>query len=88
MMADTMGIDVVAEGVETEEQMEAAATLGCGYAQGFYFTEPIPADEIEVCSRGPCRRRSDGFPHVQTTDTVVVVKEGTTQREQGGRRWK
>jgi diguanylate cyclase (GGDEF)-like protein len=46
-MADTMGIDVVAEGVETEEQMEAAAKLGCGYAQGFYFTEPIPADELE-----------------------------------------
>jgi diguanylate cyclase (GGDEF)-like protein len=46
-MAETMGIDVVAEGVETEEQMEAAARLGCGYAQGFYFTEPIPATELE-----------------------------------------
>ena len=46
-MAETIGIGVVAEGVETEEQVRAARDLGCGYAQGFHFARPMPADEVE-----------------------------------------
>ena len=42
-MAVTMGIGVVAEGVETEEQVRMADALGCGFAQGFHFSEPVPA---------------------------------------------
>jgi EAL domain-containing protein (putative c-di-GMP-specific phosphodiesterase class I) len=45
-MADALGIGVVAEGVETVEQVRAAHQLGCGYAQGFYFTEPVPPEEL------------------------------------------
>jgi diguanylate cyclase (GGDEF)-like protein len=41
-MADTIGIGVVAEGVETHEQVRMARTLGCGFAQGFHFSEPVP----------------------------------------------
>jgi diguanylate cyclase (GGDEF)-like protein len=46
-MADTIGIDVVAEGVETDEQVRMARDLGCGYAQGFHFAEPMPASYAE-----------------------------------------
>jgi diguanylate cyclase (GGDEF)-like protein len=46
-MADTIGIGVVAEGVETESQVQMASTLGCGYAQGFHFSEPVPASHVE-----------------------------------------
>jgi EAL domain-containing protein (putative c-di-GMP-specific phosphodiesterase class I) len=46
-MADTIGIDVVAEGVETDEQVQMARDLGCGYAQGFHFAEPVPASYVE-----------------------------------------
>jgi diguanylate cyclase (GGDEF)-like protein len=46
-MADTIGIDVVAEGVETEEQVRMARDLGCGYAQGYHFAEPVPASYVE-----------------------------------------
>jgi diguanylate cyclase (GGDEF)-like protein len=46
-MADTIGISVVAEGIETEEQLRAATSLGCGYAQGFHFSMPVRAEEIE-----------------------------------------
>jgi diguanylate cyclase (GGDEF)-like protein len=46
-MADTIGIGVVAEGVETEEQVRLARDLGCGYAQGFHFAEPVPAAYVE-----------------------------------------
>ncbi len=46
-MADTIGIGVVAEGVETEDQVLMASALGCGYAQGFHFAEPVPGAQIE-----------------------------------------
>jgi diguanylate cyclase (GGDEF)-like protein len=45
-MADAMGIGVVAEGIETEAQLRAAKELGCGYAQGFHFAEPVSPPEI------------------------------------------
>ncbi|MCZ2806726.1 EAL domain-containing protein [Modestobacter sp. VKM Ac-2983] len=40
-LAETLGIDVVAEGVETTSQLAALRTLGCGYAQGFLLARPI-----------------------------------------------
>ena len=46
-MADTIGISVVAEGIEKEEQVRAATALGCGYAQGFHFAHPVPASQVE-----------------------------------------
>ena len=52
-MADTIGIGVVAEGVETVEQVRAARDLGCGYAQGFHFAEPVPASEVEALLERP-----------------------------------
>jgi diguanylate cyclase (GGDEF)-like protein len=52
-MASSLGIAVVAEGVETREQLDAIRALGCGFAQGFYFSEPIPAEEVEALLRDP-----------------------------------
>ncbi|HEY6636083.1 MAG TPA: EAL domain-containing protein, partial [Solirubrobacterales bacterium] len=52
-MAETIGIGVVAEGVETEEQVRVARDLGCGYAQGFHFSEPVPASYVERLLAGP-----------------------------------
>jgi diguanylate cyclase (GGDEF)-like protein len=39
-------LDTVAEGVETEEQAERLAELGCPSAQGFYFGRPMPASDL------------------------------------------
>jgi diguanylate cyclase (GGDEF)-like protein len=52
-MADTIGIGVVAEGVETEDQVRMASTLGCGFAQGFHFSEPVPVAQIESLLEQP-----------------------------------
>ncbi len=43
-LARTFGLDAVAEGVETAEQLRELERLGCGLAQGFLFSEPLDAD--------------------------------------------
>jgi EAL domain-containing protein (putative c-di-GMP-specific phosphodiesterase class I) len=40
-IAHNMGMDVVAEGVETVEQLELLRAIGCEYAQGFYYSRPV-----------------------------------------------
>ncbi|HJX14746.1 MAG TPA: EAL domain-containing protein [Candidatus Deferrimicrobiaceae bacterium] len=45
-MAHTLKIDVIAEGVERPEQVDLLKAFGCGYAQGFYFSKPLPAREF------------------------------------------
>ncbi len=47
-MADALGLDVVAEGAESEEQALLASELGCEFAQGFHFAHPMPAAELEA----------------------------------------
>src|SRR5439155_11759956 len=44
-LAHAFGITTVAEGVETAEQLEVLRTLGCERAQGFFWSEPMSADE-------------------------------------------
>lgn len=46
-MAEGMGLEVVAEGVETKEQCEFLVEAGCTQVQGFYYARPLPADELE-----------------------------------------
>ncbi len=45
-MAKTLDLNVVAEGVETREQLEFLRSLDCNEMQGFYFSKPIDAEQI------------------------------------------
>jgi len=45
-MGRSLGVDVVAEGVETEEQLAELKRLGCGRAQGFLLGRPMDADAV------------------------------------------
>ena len=45
-MARSLGLKVVAEGVETEEQFDYLAAQGCDLAQGYLFSRPILPEEF------------------------------------------
>jgi len=45
-MAKALGIAVVAEGVEHKEEIDILTELGCDFIQGFYFSKPLPPEEI------------------------------------------
>lgn len=47
-MARPLGLDVVAEGVETSPQIDYLREHGCNIAQGYYFTQPLTADQFET----------------------------------------
>lgn len=47
-MAQSLNMEVVAEGIETEEQMAFLKQLGCHEGQGFYFSKPIEANEFST----------------------------------------
>ena len=46
-MSQDIGLDIIAEGVETIEQAQFLSECGCDSAQGFYYSKPIPADEFD-----------------------------------------
>lgn len=45
-MSRDIGLDIIAEGVETVEQAEFLSYCGCDSAQGFYYSKPIPTDDF------------------------------------------
>ena len=45
-LADSLKIEVLAEGIETKEQEISLTGLGCDYAQGFFYSKPLPIEDI------------------------------------------
>lgn len=48
VMAHKLGIKVIAEGVETEEQQKLLADAGCDFSQGYLYSKPVPPEEFEA----------------------------------------
>ncbi len=61
-LAHSMGLDVVAEGVETEEQADFLRKHSCEELQGYFFSRPLPADQFE----GLLREMIDDFDETLT----------------------
>ena len=47
-LAGSLGLKTIAEGVETQEQLEFMISHGCGQIQGYFFSRPLPADECTL----------------------------------------
>jgi diguanylate cyclase (GGDEF)-like protein/PAS domain S-box-containing protein len=47
-MAKGLNLDIIAEGVETEEQRQLLHSLGCDHYQGYLFSKPVPIEQFEA----------------------------------------
>jgi EAL domain-containing protein (putative c-di-GMP-specific phosphodiesterase class I) len=51
-LAHNLGLEVIAEGVETAAQLDHLKLLGCEFAQGFHISAPLPAAEATALLDG------------------------------------
>lgn len=65
-LAKTLALEIVAEGVETQEQVNELSKMGCDIVQGFFFSPPISAQKVEKWLAMPGLRRMEVTPeHIQ-----------------------
>lgn len=80
-LAQNLGLNVIAEGVETIEQLETLRTLGCSYGQGYFFAKPLPLEEIDELMRARTNWLPEGIaplPHQipQFPGKIVTLPTG------------
>ena len=79
-LANAMGIAAVAEGVETRDQVDELKMLGCQIAQGFYFSQPLRAEEFDQLltrhfATAAARRRDRGSRYEQESIVLSQTAE-------------
>jgi EAL domain-containing protein (putative c-di-GMP-specific phosphodiesterase class I) len=67
-LARVLGMDVVAEGIETREQYRLLRNLGCRFGQGFYFARPLPVETLAGLLCLPGRVLPDPEPGIACED--------------------
>jgi diguanylate cyclase (GGDEF)-like protein len=86
-LARWMNLSVVAEGVETKEQLERLREIGCDYVQGYYFAKPMPcaefADRMRAVPKAPEIRSlaTESFWEEETLPYLLVADESEEYRK-------
>jgi len=65
-MAHALGIDVTAEGIESEDQLAVIASLGCDLAQGYLISVPLPAEDVSLVDRAAVGHRQPRVERILT----------------------
>ena len=78
-MAEALSVEVIAEGVETQQQLTMVRELGCQLAQGFYFHRPLDAPEISTLLR------TTATATVNPNDERLATGPGVPPARQRGR---
>ena len=71
ILAEKLGKQVIAEGVETEEQLAHLRTSGCGYGQGYLFAKPMGPEAVEKLLSG--QSSASGVPGAGEVEMVTEV---------------
>ncbi len=79
-LARSLGLRVVAEGVENLRQMEVLHRLGCGVMQGFLFSKPKPADEIQAWLEGTVLPRTASWIGLATDEVSSEPSRNLTPK--------
>jgi EAL domain-containing protein (putative c-di-GMP-specific phosphodiesterase class I) len=61
-LADQLGLQTIAEGIETQVQRDRLSSMGCRDGQGYLFSRPLPADQFEAYLREQSRQGSRQSP--------------------------
>jgi diguanylate cyclase (GGDEF)-like protein len=74
-LGKTLGLTLIAEGVETAQQAERLRSLGCELAQGYYYSRPVEADRISglLEMAAAARELASASPDLAMEDPVLVL---------------
>lgn len=76
MLGENLGLEVVAEGIETERQLDALMLFGCRYAQGYFFARPTDAEQIAVILREGLKGFNSKLPaELKGSSPILEVTE-------------
>jgi diguanylate cyclase (GGDEF)-like protein len=70
-LAHSLHLKVIAEGVETEEQLDFLRRLGCDQYQGYFCSKPVPADSFARFLREGLKNTREVLPGLSLNDTMI-----------------
>jgi len=72
-MAKRLNLPVIAEGVETQKQVDFLRMIGCEYAQGYFFSEPVPCEDYRELIKSDYVVEQQMRPYADSNGSVLTL---------------